>query len=66
TGLVIGAFGGFFLTRAMSSLLFEVKPYDPLVFLSTGGLLAAVALSASLIPSLRAVWIQPSDALRQE
>jgi predicted permease len=65
-GLAIGAAGAFFLTRAMSALLFEVQPHDPLVYLLTGGLLAAVALVASLIPSLRAVWIQPSEALRQE
>jgi ABC-type antimicrobial peptide transport system permease subunit len=65
-GLAIGAGGAFFLTRAMSALLFEVKPHDPLVYLLTGGLLTAVALVASLIPSLRAVWIQPSEALRQE
>jgi ABC-type lipoprotein release transport system permease subunit len=65
-GLAIGVAGAFFLTRAMSALLFEVKPHDPLVFLVTGALLAVVALVASLIPSLRAVWIQPSEALRQE
>jgi predicted permease len=65
-GLAIGAVGAFFLTRAMASLLFEVRPHDPLVYLLTSALLAAVALSASLIPSLRAVWIQPSEALRQE
>jgi predicted permease len=65
-GLVIGAAGAFLLTRAMASMLFEVKPHDPLVFLAAGVLLAAVALVASLIPSLRAVWIHPSNALRHD
>jgi putative ABC transport system permease protein len=65
-GLMIGAVGAFLLTRAMSSLLFEVKPHDPLVFLATGALLAAVALFASFIPSLRAVWIHPSESLRHD
>ena len=65
-GLVIGAAGAFLLTRAMASMLFEVKPNDPLVFLATGALLAAVALVASFIPSLRAVWIHPSEALRHD
>jgi ABC-type antimicrobial peptide transport system permease subunit len=65
-GLLIGAAAAFLLTRAMASMLFEVKPYDPLVFLATGALLAAVALVASLIPSLRAVWIHPSEALRHD
>ena len=65
-GLAIGAAGAFILTRAMSALLYEVTPHDPLVFLLTGVLLAGVALTASLIPSLRAIWIQPSSALRHE
>jgi putative ABC transport system permease protein len=65
-GLVIGAAGAFLLTRAMASMLFEVKPHAPLVFLATGALLAAVALVASFIPSLRAVWIHPSEALRHD
>jgi predicted permease len=65
-GLVIGAAGAFLITRAMASMLFEVKPHDPLVFLATGALLAAVALVASFIPSLRAVWIHPSEALRHD
>jgi predicted permease len=65
-GLAIGGAGAFLITRAMVSLLFEVKSYDPLVFLATGALLAAVALVASLIPSLRAMWIHPSEALRHD
>jgi len=65
-GLALGAVGAFFLTRAMSTFLFEVKPHDPSVFLLTGLLLCLVALISSLIPSLRAVWIQPSVALRHE
>jgi putative ABC transport system permease protein len=65
-GLVIGAAGAFLGARAMASLLFNVKPHDPLVFFAMGALLAAVALVASFIPSLRAVWIHPSEALRHD
>jgi predicted permease len=65
-GLAIGAASAFLLTRAMASMLFNVKPHDPLVFLATGALLAVVALVASFIPSLRAVWIHPSAALRHD
>jgi ABC-type lipoprotein release transport system permease subunit len=50
----------------MATLLFEVRPHDPFVYLLTGILLGGVALVASLIPSLRAVWIQPSVALRHD
>ena len=65
-GLAIGLAIALLLTRAMSSLLYDVKPHDPLVFLLTGGLLALVALAASFVPSMRAVWIQPSEALRHD
>lgn len=65
-GLAIGAAGAFLLTRAMASMLFNVKPHDPLVFLATGAMLTLVSLVASLIPSLRAVWIHPSEALRHD
>jgi predicted permease len=65
-GLTIGAVGAFFLTRMMTSLLYEVRPHDPLVFLLTGALLAVVALVASIIPSSRAAQVEPSVALRQE
>ena len=33
-GIVIGAIGAFLLTRLMTGLLFNVKPGDPLTFLS--------------------------------
>jgi putative ABC transport system permease protein len=65
-GLAIGGFLAFFLTRAMAAVLYGVQPHDPLVFLLTGLLLATVAFIASFIPSLRAVLIQPSTALRHE
>jgi len=65
-GLAIGMVGSYFLTRLMTSLLFEVKPADPVVFLLVSVLLGIVALVASLIPSLRATRINPVVALRYE
>ena len=65
-GLAIGIAGAVALTRLMTTLLFHVKPTDPLVFLSVAGALMAVAFVASLIPSLRAIRIHPSAALRWE
>jgi putative ABC transport system permease protein len=50
----------------MTSLLYDVKPTDPVVFLSVAATLMLVALIASLVPSLRAVRIHPSSALRYE
>ena len=65
-GLAIGIAGAFALTRLMTTLLFEVKPADPLVFAGVGAVLMAVALVASLIPSMRVARIRPANALRYE
>ena len=65
-GLAIGAAGALALTRVMSSLLFGVKPTDPLTFASVSALLAAVAFAASYIPARRATRVDPMVALRYE
>jgi putative ABC transport system permease protein len=65
-GLAIGAAGALALTRVMSSLLFDVKPADPLTFVSVSTLLAAVAFAASYIPARRATRVDPMIALRYE
>ena len=65
-GLGIGLAGAFALTRLMTTLLFDVKPADPLVFAGVAVVLMAVALVASLIPSVRVARIRPANALRYE
>ena len=65
-GLGIGVVGAYFLTRIMASLLYQVKPTDPAVFLAVAALLAGVAGLASLAPSLRATRVDPVVALRHE
>ncbi|MGH9667310.1 MAG: FtsX-like permease family protein, partial [Bryobacteraceae bacterium] len=52
--------------RAASSLLFGLKPYDPLTLASAAGLLAAIAAAASFLPARRASQLDPMDALRCE
>jgi predicted permease len=65
-GLVLGVAAAFALTRLMATLLFDVKPADPIVFASVGLGLLAVALLASLVPSMRVTRIHPANALRYE
>jgi putative ABC transport system permease protein len=65
-GLGIGTAGALTLTRVMSSLLFDVKPWDPLTLTSVSALLAAVAFAASYIPARRATRVDPMIALRYE
>jgi predicted permease len=65
-GIFAGLIGAFGLTRMISSLLFGVKPTDPLTFFSVLALLLLVALSACLFPAGRAMRIEPMAALRTE
>jgi predicted permease len=53
-GLVLGAGAALLLTRTMTSLLQDVRPTDPLTFVSVLVVTGLVAVLASLIPSRRA------------
>ncbi|HET9948208.1 MAG TPA: ADOP family duplicated permease [Longimicrobiales bacterium] len=50
----------------LRSVLFEVTPYDPLVFASIGAALAGAALLGCWIPVLRATRVDPTVALGAE
>jgi len=65
-GLTIGIGGAAALTRLMTTMLFEVKPTEPGVFVAVAVTLMGVAAVASLVPSVRAVRIRPASALRYE
>jgi predicted permease len=65
-GIGIGVAGAYGLTRLMSSLLFDVKPNDPVIFVSVAILLGAIASLASYIPARRALRIDPVVALRYQ
>ncbi len=65
-GLAFGMAAAAALTRVLQTLLYEIDPGDPATFGSTAVLLAAVALSACLIPAIRAARVDPAIALRVE
>jgi putative ABC transport system permease protein len=65
-GVALGLCGAFLLSRFMSSLLFGVRPTDPVTFCAIGVILGAVALLASYIPARRAARIDPMVSLRAE
>ena len=65
-GVVIGVGAAFGLTRLIASLLYGVKNWDPLVFVTVPVLLSAVALLAVWLPALRASKLNPMEALRTQ
>ena len=65
-GLVLGVGGALALTRLASSLLFEVKPTDPLTFGAVAGVITLVALVACVVPAQRATRVDPMVALRDD
>ena len=65
-GLCIGVAGALVVTRWMSSVLFDVKPTDPLTFVVVAALLGIVAFLAAYVPARRAMRMDPMVALRYE
>jgi putative ABC transport system permease protein len=65
-GVAIGLAGSLFLTRTMTSMLFEVSPNDPLTVMAITLLLVLIAMLASYIPARRATRVDPMIALRYE
>jgi predicted permease len=65
-GLVLGLAGSLALTRYLSSALYEVTATDPVTYAAVSAMLAAVSLIACLVPTRRAVTVNPTVALRYE
>ena len=65
-GMAIGVAEALVVTRWMSSVLFDVKPTDPLTFAVVALVLGAVAFLAAYLPARRAMRMDPMVALRYE
>jgi predicted permease len=65
-GLVLGIIGSLILTRLISNALFGIEATDPLTFAAVSLLLLAAALVACIVPTWRALKVQPSEVLRYE
>jgi putative ABC transport system permease protein len=65
-GVGIGAAGAWWLSRYLTTLLFDIKPFDFLTYVAVAALLLATALAACLLPGRRAMRTDPAVALRIE
>ena len=65
-GLAFGWAGAWALTRYLASLLFHVKPGDPVTLVSGSLVASAAAAIASYLPARRAAELDPITALREE
>ena len=65
-GLVVGIAGALAVGRLVAALLFEVRPYDPLIMSTVAGALILTAALACALPARRAMRIDPMEAVRYE
>jgi putative ABC transport system permease protein len=65
-GIAIGLASAVAMTQLIASMLFGVKPTDPLTYVAVVALLGVVAFAASYIPARRAMRVDPIVALRYE
>ena len=65
-GLFLGLAGVFGVAGVLKGLLFGITPTDPLMLVGTSLLLVTAAGVACVAPALRALRVNPSDALRYE
>jgi putative ABC transport system permease protein len=65
-GIVVGILAAMGLTRMIESKLYRVSTLDPVSYVLSASVFAAVAIAASLIPARRAARLNPVEALRAE
>jgi putative ABC transport system permease protein len=63
-GLTVGVLAALATTRYLQTLLFEIRPTDPLTLVGVCVLLSGAALLACYVPAARATRVDPVVALR--
>jgi hypothetical protein len=62
----VGAAVAYWTAALLEAQLYRVSPFSPAVWLTSAGVLLAVATLATVIPSIRQTCIDPAQALRAE
>jgi macrolide transport system ATP-binding/permease protein len=65
-GIGIGAVASLLLTRVLESMLNDVKPTDPTVFLGNAAIVLAVSMAACYLPARWAGRVDPAVVLRND
>jgi len=65
-GGAIGIGGSVMLTRFLASVLYQVKPDDPITFAGSIVLIGTIGIAACLVPAVTASRLDPVIALREE
>ena len=65
-GIIVGLGGAALMSSFLASLLFGVRPVDPLTYGAVATTLALASVLATWLPARRAASVDPVRALRQE
>ena len=65
-GIALGSLGGLALTRVLESMLNDVRPTDPAVFVGNAAMVLLVSMAACYIPARWAGRVDPALVLRNE
>ena len=65
-GIVLGVGGAYALSNLTKSLLYGVSPSDPLTFVTVTLTIAVVAAAACVVPTRRAMRVDPLEAIRTD
>ncbi len=65
-GVGLGVAGALLLNRTLATLLFDIKPNDPITLLAASAVLVGIALLGSFVPARRAARVDPMTTLREE
>jgi putative ABC transport system permease protein len=64
-GLFIGLAAAYATAPALESMLYEVRAADPVAFVASAGVVLVVAMLAAAVPALKAMRVDPVQAVRQ-